>query len=194
MKFIRSWLGFFRNQVIIKILVLITILNFKFRKYAFGFHNACNFLRLVSSSCITPILISEGASIGSDCSIEAGIFIHNCKGFKNLRIGNNCHIGKNVFLDLRDHIEIGDNAVISMNCTLLTHVDVTPSRLTHHIKTHQAPVIISSHSYLGCGVTVLSGVNIGHSSVIAAGSLVRENVEKKTLVAGVPALLKSSIE
>jgi len=193
MNFIRGWLRFFRDRVIIKTMVLIAILNFKIRKYAFGFNNACNFLRSVSAPCITPILINEGATIGTNCSIDSGIFVHNCKGFNNLRIGNNTHIGKNVFLDLRDRIDIGDNSIISMGCTLLTHFDATPSKLTQHIEVHQAPVIISSHAYIGCNVTVLSGVNIGHSSIIAAGSLVRKSVEKKTLVAGVPAVLKSHI-
>ena len=194
MSLIKGCLGSFRRRVIIKILIFIAILNFKIRKYAFGFDNACNFFRSVSSPCIIPILKNEGASIGSYCSIDTGISIHNCKGFENLRIGNNSHVGKNIFFDLRDQIEIGDNSIVSMGCTLLTHVDVTPSRLTKQVKTHQAPVIISSHAYLGCNVTVLSGVKIGHSSVIAAGSLVRTSVEKETLVAGVPAVFKSSIK
>lgn len=194
MNFFRRCLGFFRARVIVKILVFIAILTFKIRKYAFGFDNACNFLRSVSLPCIVPILRSEGADIGSNCSIDVGIFIHNCKEFKNLRIGNNSHVGKNVFFDLRDRIEVGHNAIISMGCTLLTHVDVNPSILTEHIVTNQAPVIINSHAYLGCNVTVLSGVNVGYSSIIAAGSLVRNSVVKKTLVAGVPAVLKSSIK
>jgi acetyltransferase-like isoleucine patch superfamily enzyme len=48
-------------------------------------------------------------------------------------------------------------------------------------------VVIGADVWLGTGVTVLSGVNIGHGSIVAARSLVTRDVPPYAIVAGVPA-------
>jgi acetyltransferase-like isoleucine patch superfamily enzyme len=43
--------------------------------------------------------------------------------------------------------------------------------------------------WLGAGATVVGGVTIGRGSVVAAGSVVTQDVEPFSIVAGVPARL-----
>ena len=94
------------------------------REFFLGFENAINYLKTVSQSSIIPILRLKGAIIDGGCDIQSGITIHNCKNYKRLIIGKNCHIGKNCFFDLRETVSIGDNVVIAMNNTFITHLDL----------------------------------------------------------------------
>lgn len=48
-------------------------------------------------------------------------------------------------------------------------------------------VIIEEDVWIGCNVTILKGVTIGRSSIIAAGSLVVKDVPSYSIVGGVPA-------
>lgn len=48
-------------------------------------------------------------------------------------------------------------------------------------------VIIEEDVWIGCSVTILKGVKIGRSSIIAAGSLVVKDVPPYSIVGGVPA-------
>ena len=55
------------------------------------------------------------------------------------------------------------------------------------------PIVIGDDVWIGGHSTILPGVVIGDGAVIAAGSVVTENVEPLTLVAGNPARLKKRI-
>ena len=48
-------------------------------------------------------------------------------------------------------------------------------------------VVIDEDVWIGCNVTILKGVTIGRSSIIAAGSLVVKDVPSYSIVRGVPA-------
>lgn len=48
-------------------------------------------------------------------------------------------------------------------------------------------VVIEEDVWIGCNVTILKGVTIGRSSIIAAGSLVVKDVPPYSIVGGVPA-------
>ena len=48
-------------------------------------------------------------------------------------------------------------------------------------------VVIEKDVWIGCNVTILSGVNIGRGSVIAAGAVVTKDVPPYSICGGVPA-------
>jgi len=139
------------------------------------------------SAMVAPTLRLFGASIGKKAHIYSPLILNNTK-FANLSVGDNCHIGRGVLLDLADRIEIGDNVTISMNTTIVTHVDFGRSPLANtEFPASQAPVRVGAGSYIGAGTTILHGVNIGESCVVAAGSVVLRDVPPGEVVAGVPA-------
>jgi acetyltransferase-like isoleucine patch superfamily enzyme len=177
-----------------KIQIAYNIKIFSLRKSIFGFDNANAFLRQLDKNSMIPILIKNGACIGYEADIEAPLIFHNCNDFKNLVIGKNCHIGKNCFFDLRDKIIIEDHVVISMQCTFITHIDMTKSNLSTQFKQAQQPIIIKQNVYIGVNSTILKGVTLGESSFIAAGSVVTKNVEPFNQVGGVPARFLKNIE
>lgn len=53
-------------------------------------------------------------------------------------------------------------------------------------KVHNAPVMIKKGSVIGCGSILLPGITLHESSAVGALSLVKSDVDKATLVAGIP--------
>ncbi len=167
--------------------LLLSVIQFLIRELLFGFDNACNYLSKVSSSSLIAILRLRGATIGKCCDIQSGIVFHNGKNFKNISLGDNCHIGKKCFFDLRNRIIVGNNVVISMYSRFITHIDMTPSKLSSDYPAQSAKITIGDDVYIGVGSTVLMGVNIGDCGFVGASSLVIKNIASTTLVVGVPA-------
>lgn len=152
------------------------------------------FSSVALSAMVAPALRLFGAKIGTHAHIYSPLILHNTK-FSHLAVGDNCHMGRGVFLDLDDRIEIGDNVTISMNVTLITHLALGKSPLGDKAFTAgRAPINICSGAYIGAGATILHGVTIGANAAVAAGTVVREDVPPDTLVAGVPTRVIRTME
>lgn len=142
---------------------------------------------------IQKILVRHGAVIGQGVELNLPVTIHNSnpqKGqhYSNLVLGNNVYLGKEVFFDLADKINIEDAATISMRVTILTHTHAGHSPLSNEkIKASYRPVRIRRGAYIGACAILLPGVEIGEEAIVAAGAVVVKDVEPRTTVAGVPA-------
>ncbi|MBD8897436.1 acyltransferase [Rhodanobacter sp. DHG33] len=53
---------------------------------------------------------------------------------------------------------------------------------------YSLPIVVGDGAWIGAGATVLGGVTVGESCVVAAGALVRRDVPPKVIVGGVPAV------
>jgi len=150
-------------------------------------------LMFMPTQLIAPILRQYGAQIGAHVRFRAPLTIHNAAlnpepFYRNLTVGNNCYFGRELFLDLQDRVVIEDNVTISHRVMILTHTDVGESPLKDGpFPPSQAPVTIRRGAYIGAGVTILPGVEIGECAVVGAGAVVTKDVPARTAVAGVPA-------
>jgi acetyltransferase-like isoleucine patch superfamily enzyme len=180
-------MGLGLSKLLGKLIVSCNVNEFGIRKRMIGFENANTFLRRLDKNSMIPILKRNGAKIGNNCDIEAPLIFHNCLDYSNLIIGNNCHIGKNCFFDLRGKVIIEDNVIISMQTTFITHQDVNKSDLRSIYPAKQDNILIKNDSFIGANSTILKGVVVGIFSFVAAGGVVVNNVEPHTLVGGVPA-------
>ncbi|MGI6311418.1 MAG: acyltransferase [Bacteroidales bacterium] len=180
-------MGFGIAKFLRRIQVLWNVNEFSIRKKVLGFDNANTFLHRLDKNSMSSVLRENGAIIGLNCSIEGSLIFHNCKDYSNLIVGNNCHIGKSCFFDLRSKVRIEDNVVISMQTTFITHLDLNNSELRKIYHASTADIHICKNCYIGTGVIILQGVQLGKSSIIAAGSVVTNNVDPYTMVGGVPA-------
>jgi acetyltransferase-like isoleucine patch superfamily enzyme len=99
-------------------------------------------------------------------------------------IAGNCHVGRFCLLDGRGGISIGRNVVIASHCLLITaDHDIDAPGFDGRL----APITIGDRAWLGSRAIVLKGVTIGEGAVVAAGTVVHEDVEPWTVVSGVPA-------
>lgn len=175
------------SKFIIKQNIRKNLFLFYFRKKIFGFENANLMLGRVDNNSVKEIITRNGAEIGDNCDIKTGFTFHNCDDYRNLKIGNNCHIGKNCFFDLKSRIVIEDNVVISMQTTFVTHLNINKSELRKTYPAETKGIVIKNNSYIGVNSVILMGVTLNEGSFVAAGSVVNKDVPAYTMVGGVPA-------
>ncbi len=149
-------------------------------------------LLLMPASLIAPTLRKFGASIGERVEMHSPLIVHNAsaesdKHYSNLVIGDDCYFGRDVFFDLKDQLVFEDCVTVSMRATFITHTDVGKSPLAHQLPPTHESILLRRGAYIGAGVTILQGVEVGESAVIAAGAIVDESVPESTVYGGVPA-------
>ncbi|WP_325437918.1 acyltransferase [Pseudomonas nitroreducens] len=125
-----------------------------------------------------------GIQIGQDTHVSMRMFFTGYHSRCNVRIGNNCVINRETYLDGRTGVEIGNNVNISFQtCILSLHHDHNSPDFV----AIGAPVVIKDNAWIGARATLLPGVIIGEGAVVAAGAVVARSVPDYTVVGGVPA-------
>ena len=116
---------------------------------------------LIDPTAILP----SGLRLGSGGFLNAGVVI-----------GGESFLGDGVVINraasLGHHCLVGDWVSVGPGVTLAGNIQIEPLAV------------------IGAGATILPDLRIGRGSVIAAGSVVREHVEKYKLVAGNPAVAR----
>jgi acetyltransferase-like isoleucine patch superfamily enzyme len=104
-------------------------------------------------------------------------------------IGSRCSIGRGSFIVGRTGIAIEDDVTIAPDVYVTDHnhayedLDTPVGRQWPS----DAPVRIGAGSWIGTGVIVLPGADIGCNVTVAGGSVVRGQIPDHSVVAGVPA-------
>lgn len=108
-----------------------------------------------------------------------------CFPHSKLVLGNG-FCNSNVKIRCSEKILIGNNVFISHDVTIMdsdAHYITDRSQKTK-------PVYIGNHVWIGSRAMILKGVHIGDGAIVAAGSVVVNDVPPHSLVAGVPAVVK----
>ncbi|TMP71819.1 acyltransferase [Pseudoalteromonas sp. S1608] len=100
-----------------------------------------------------------------------------------LRIGSG-YAMDNLRVQCIDNITIGSNVIISRNVTIR---DSDSHKILDGVHEPTKEIIIGDHVWIGLNVTILKGVKVGNGAIIAAGSLVNNDVPERALVGGIPA-------
>lgn len=122
-------------------------------------------------------------SAGRNFKVASQAFIFNPNG---LSVGDNVYIGFNTYLGQGD-VTLEDEVLIG------NFVSITASN--HLMKDgsyrfggfEPRPIRIGKGSWIAAHASILAGVTIGRSCLVAAGSVVTRSVPDHTTVAGVPA-------
>lgn len=134
-----------------------------------------------------------GAWIAPRFHCDYGINIHLAR---DVFVNANC-----VFLDGAE-IRVGAGTLIGPAVQILTvsHPVAATDRIvrgaqgTRSYTTYARPVTIGEEAWIGAGALILRGVTIGARTVVAAGSVVTEDIPPDTVVAGNPARTVRKIE
>lgn len=147
-------------------------------------------------------------SIGKDSMVGCSFVFESTQG--QISIGERTFINGGTSLIARTAISIGSDVTIAWGCTLYDHnshsldwrdraddisrqlADHRAGRSFIHSKdwstVRSRSITIGDKAWIGFDCIILSGVSIGEGAVIGAGSVVREDVEPWTVVAGNPAV------
>ncbi len=101
----------------------------------------------------------------------------------NLVVGDDVVVHRNVLLDDRGGIEIGDNVSISDYASVFSH--------THSIDdimdVHNAKTVLEDHVRVTYGAVVLAGVHVGEQGMVGARAVATKDVRPYHVNVGVPA-------
>jgi maltose O-acetyltransferase len=130
------------------------------------------------------LLRLRGFQIGNNVRIWSSAVFR----LKVLSIGDNARVGSDtLILGGNALVRIGKNVGIGPRCLIVSGTHEIGDSTQRSGKGYCESIEIGDGSTIFAHSTILGGVTIGRGCVVAAGSLVRENVSDNCLVAGVPA-------
>jgi|WetSurMetagenome_2_1015567.scaffolds.fasta_scaffold51064_1 acetyltransferase-like isoleucine patch superfamily enzyme len=142
------------------------------------------------------LLLRFGARVGDGSDLNTPLLVNGAwRDYSNLKIGQFCHIGKGVLLDLCAPLTVEDCAIISMGTTILTHIDMGHSPLgVKAFPPRSLPVVIKQGAYLGAAAIILGGTTVGRCAVVGAGAVVVNDIPDGCVAVGVPARVVRTLD
>lgn len=119
--------------------------------------------------------------VAAGCTVERGLRI---RGRGGVRIGAGCNINRDVLMDGGGTLSVGSLVNVSPEVLILTteHDPQSPD-----FAGRQRSVSIGDRVWLASRAVILPGSTIGDGVLVAAGAVVRGDVEAWRIVAGNPA-------
>ncbi|MFN0207206.1 MAG: acetyltransferase [Planctomycetota bacterium] len=107
------------------------------------------------------------------------------------KIGAGVHIFPTAAIDMA--VTVGDNVVFNTGCIIAHHSSVG-SHCYFGPGVRVAGITnIGECCFVGIGASIIEKIQIGEGTVVAAGAVVTDNVEPRSLMAGVPAICKKQL-
>jgi UDP-2-acetamido-3-amino-2,3-dideoxy-glucuronate N-acetyltransferase len=132
-----------------------------------------------------------GCEIGDETKIGAFVEVQ-----KNAIIGRCCKISSHTFIC--EGVTIEDNVFIGHGVTFINdsypRATTSEGQLQTEADWRVERTLVKKGASIGSGATILSGISIGESAIVGAGSVVTKNVPANTIVAGNPAKLLRHID
>lgn len=133
---------------------------------------------------------NEGLDIGANTIISRNVVL-SCKN-GNITVGANCTVGISSLVHAMEgsNVSIGNDVLIGAFCYFIGSGPYGTDDLSKPFKQQgmfpQGGISISNNVWFGSHVQVLDGINIGHSSIIGASTVVNKDISEFDVVAGVP--------
>jgi len=114
--------------------------------------------------------------------------------YKNIEVGDDVFIGVNpTLLASESGIFFGNKIMLGPNVTMIggDHNHTQIGKYMYDVKEklpeNDLPIIVKDDVWIGAGAIILKGVTINEGAIVAAGSLVINDVPSYSIVGGVPA-------
>lgn len=104
----------------------------------------------------------------------------------NITIGENFFSNYNLVILDCAKVTFGDNVFIAPNCGFYTATHPTDAEQRNADLEYALPITVGNNVWIGGGVTVLPGVEIGDNCVIGAGSVVVKSIPANSVAVGNP--------
>lgn len=133
-----------------------------------------------------------GCKIGNNCTIASHVEIGD-----GVKIGNYCKIEAHVFIPsgvtIEDYVFIGPHACFT-NDNYPRAVIFEKGKPKSNDSFKKMETIVKKGASIGARSVILPGLTIGKCAMVAAGSVVKENVPDFVMVAGNPAIIKKRVK
>lgn len=151
-----------------------------------------------------PIVIRGRSYIDFGESLTTGVGCRFDCFAGNNPMGIKIKFGKNVQINDYVHIVAMQNIIIGDNVLMASHIfisdnshgfykgdkqDSSPDTPPTERQYSTSPIIIGKNCWIGEGVVIMPGVEIGEGCVIGAHSIVNKSIPPKTIAVGAPAIV-----
>jgi maltose O-acetyltransferase len=126
--------------------------------------------------------------MGAGAHVSTGVRLLYPRG---ITLGDDVGVARDVTLDGRGGIEIGDDTLVGFESIILTSTHVSKDKDIPFRKQgmFSAPVKIGRNVWIGARAIFLPGVTVGDGAIIAVSSVVDKDVPADSVYGGVPAHL-----
>lgn len=126
-------------------------------------------------------------SLGDGAWVERGAVLWAFDG--SIVTHPNVYLGPYVTIYGHGGVEIGEETLVSMKATILSsnHAISEQGKVIREQPDELLPTKIGRDVWIGANAVILGGLTVGDGAVVAAGAVVKRNVEAGAIVAGVPA-------
>ncbi|GCA50774.1 putative acetyltransferase [Sinorhizobium sp. KGO-5] len=148
------------------------------------------------SAKISPLCDIEGSVrgtrivVGEASVIDSFVKIKPAGGTGDLTIGRFCYVNSGCVFYTGNGISIADNVLIAANCTFapVNHAYGDRDRLIREqgFLPSRGGIVVEEDVWIGANSVILDGALLRKGCVIAAGSIVRGEVEAYTVCGGNP--------
>ena len=154
-------------------------------EFAEGAFLLMGFLHYTPTPCSMHLGRRATLSVTGTVQIQRGarVFVHDGA---LLQMGSGSYINDSATVTCFDHIKLGDEAGISWNCNVLDSA-IHEIVVNGESRPRSRPVILGNRAWIGTGATILAGVHVGDNAIVAAGSVIAQDVPAGALVGGNPA-------
>ena len=152
-----------------------------------------------------PLLVKGKGKISFGKNVQMGVmdspnfyshytYLEARNSESEIKIGNNVSINNGFSAVSFSKIEIKDNVLIGVNCSIIDNDGHNLAVDERHIGAPKSQsVLIDVNVFLGDNVTILKGVTIGKNAVIGNGSMVTKNIPDNVVAVGNPAKVIRSL-
>lgn len=163
---------------------------------------------VIGKNCeIGPNTIIQDSKIGDGCIVFASVVKNSVMEdgsdigpFSHLRaevtVGKNVHLGnyvEAVRTIIGDGTKVGHVTYLG-DATIGKNVNIGAGTITANYDGEiKSRTVVEDDVFIGSNTVLVAPVKVGQGAKTGAGSVVREDVSEKTLVAGVPAKIKKKL-
>lgn len=125
--------------------------------------------------------------VGAANTLDTGVILDAWGG--SISLGPDVFIGPYTVIYGHGGVTIGEHCLIAMHCRILSSEHTLPPAGVP-IRSQPdilKPTRVGRDVWLGAGVTVLGGVNLGDGCVIGAGAVVTHDIPAGAIALGIPA-------
>jgi len=129
--------------------------------------------------------------IGERCVVEPDVYFKFdgiCKPGPNIIIGDYTFIGRGCEFNVTRRVVVGKHCLIASGAKFVDHDHGTEyGSLMGPQPSTASAILLGDDVWVGSNAVILQGVQIGSGAIVAAGAVVRTNVDEYEVVGGVPA-------
>jgi galactoside O-acetyltransferase len=131
--------------------------------------------------------------LGQNVMLSDGCALQVSPGAR-LILGDRVFVGRQSVIRADELVEIGSDTIIAEHCTIRDqNHHLVPEERMREEATITSPVRLAEKVWIGAGVRVLKGAQIGEGAMVAANAVVKGVIPARVVAGGIPARVLRSI-